>query len=67
MTTGVIDMHNLEVCIHCDKFCHFGSGRFVNRYSGYIEHNDTTYEGWVCGDCCAKYEAEWDEYDKEVS
>ena len=62
-----LDVHDIEVCLKCHQMCHFSSGRFVNRYSGYLELDNAVIEGWICGDCCAKQEAEWDKWDKEVS
>jgi hypothetical protein len=48
-----INVHGVQVCLECHKPCHFGSGRFVNRYSGYLELENAIIEGWICGDCSA--------------
>jgi len=50
----LMDLFDLNICTECGKDCHFGSGRFVNRYPRYT----STTEGWVCGDCEAQYDEE---------
>ena len=29
------DLFDKEICVECDAKCHFGSGRYVNRYPYY--------------------------------
>ena len=43
----MMDMFDEEICVHCDKDCSFGSGRYVNRYSYYGDE----VRGYVCGVC----------------
>ena len=43
-----IDFFEENVCIDCGLPCHFGSGRFVNRYSVYGD-----VDGWRCGECAS--------------
>ena len=53
MTNVPINLFDSQICVDCGLPCHFGSGRFVNRYSVY---NDDV-EGWRCGDCAAEVDA----------
>ncbi len=46
-----------QICVDCGLPCHFGSGRFVNRYSVYADD----VEGWRCGDCAAEVDAMMEE------
>ena len=47
------NLFDSQICVDCNLPCHFGSGRFVNRYSVY---NDDV-EGWRCGDCAVEVDA----------
>ena len=42
-----------DICNVCDRACHFGSGRFVNRIPA--------DENYICGECIEKWEMEFDE------
>ena len=53
MTNVPINLFDSQICVDCGLPCHFGSGRFINRYSVY---NDDV-EGWRCGDCAAEVDA----------
>ena len=53
MTNVPINLFDSQICVDCGLPCHFGSGRFVNRYSVY---NDDV-EGWRCGDCAVEVDA----------
>ena len=44
------NLFDKQICVDCGKPCHFGTGRFVNRYAVYTDE----YEGWRCGDCAAE-------------
>ncbi len=46
------EIFNQEVCVDCEKPCHMGTGRFVNRYAYYGED----VEGWRCGECAVTLE-----------
>jgi len=41
------NLFDSQICVDCGLPCHFGSGRFVNRYSVYADD----VEGWRCGEC----------------
>ena len=45
--TAPYNLFDIQVCVTCGKPCHFGTGRFVNRYP--VGHDDI--EGFRCGDC----------------
>ena len=48
----VINLFDSQICVQCKKPCHFGSGRFVNRYpydDGDVEDVDD-YDGGVGDD-----------------
>tara|TARA_R100000773_G_C4192473_1_gene97867 strand:- start:348 stop:515 length:168 start_codon:yes stop_codon:yes gene_type:complete len=47
------DLFDSQVCVECGEPCHFGSGRFVNRYP----RDDGDVEGWVCGFCAVEIDA----------
>ena len=47
MTNVPINLFDSQICVDCGLPCHFGSGRFVNRYSVYSDD----VEGWRCGEC----------------
>ena len=47
------NLFDSQICVDCGLPCHFGSGRFVNRYPVY---NDDV-EGWRGGDCAAEVDA----------
>ena len=51
--TKVINLFDSQICVQCKKPCHFGSGRFVNRYP----YDDGDVEGWVCGFCDSENQA----------
>tara|TARA_R100000656_G_scaffold116869_1_gene90078 strand:- start:299 stop:472 length:174 start_codon:yes stop_codon:yes gene_type:complete len=57
----MIDLFDKQICVDCGKPCHFGSGRFVNRYPAY---NDDK-EGYRCGNCAYKVEKLYEEEDDE--
>ena len=61
MTNVPINLFDSQICVDCGLPCHFGSGRFVNRYSVY---NDDV-EGWRCGDCAAEVDAMLEEMNNE--
>lgn len=44
-----------DICNVCDRACHFGSGRFVNRIPA--------DENYICGECIEKWEREFDEHE----
>ena len=46
-----------QICVDCGEPCHFGSGRFVNRYSVYADD----IEGWRCGFCAVELDAMMEE------
>ena len=46
-----------QICVDCGKPCHFGTGRFVNRYAVYTDE----YEGWRCGECAEEVDALFEE------
>ena len=50
-----------QICVDCGLPCHFGSGRFINRYP--VENDDV--EGWRCGDCAAEVDAMLEEMNEE--
>ena len=41
------NLFDSQICVDCGLPCHFGSGRFINRYSVYADD----VEGWRCGEC----------------
>ena len=41
------DLFDSQICVECDKPCHFGSGRFVNR----IPAENDEYSGYQCPNC----------------
>ena len=47
------NLFNKQICLDCGKPCHFGTGRFVNRYAVYTDE----YEGWRCGECAEELDA----------
>ena len=47
------DLFDSQICVECGEPCHFGSGRFVNRYP----RDDGDVEGWVCGFCAVEIDA----------
>tara|TARA_B100000161_G_C33436893_1_gene362796 strand:- start:78 stop:263 length:186 start_codon:yes stop_codon:yes gene_type:complete len=47
MTSDPLNLFDSQICVDCGLPCHFGSGRFVNRYSVYADD----VEGWRCGEC----------------
>ena len=47
MTNVPINLFDSQICVDCGLPCHFGSGRFINRYSVYADD----VEGWRCGEC----------------
>ena len=47
------DLFDSQICVECGEPCHFGSGRFVNRYS----RDDGDVEGWVCVFCAVEIDA----------
>ena len=47
MTNDPLNLFDKQICVDCGLPCHFGSGRFVNRYSVYSDD----VEGWRCGEC----------------
>ena len=49
------NLFDAEVCIDCDKPCHLGSTRFVNRYPCWLDYA----HGYRCGDCAAELDAEF--------
>ena len=53
LTNDPLNLFDSQICVDCGLHCHFGSGRFVNRYSVF---NDDV-EGWRCGDCAAEVDA----------
>ena len=53
MTNDPLNLFDSQICVDCGLPCHFGSGKFVNRYSVF---NDDV-EGWRCGDCAAEVDA----------
>ena len=53
----VINLFDSQICVQCKKPCHFGSGRFVNRYP----YDDGDVEGWVCGFCDSENQAMMEE------
>ena len=55
------NLFDSQICVDCNLPCHFGSGRFVNRYSVY---NDDV-EGWRCGDCAAEVDALYEEMNND--
>ena len=55
------NLFDSQICVDCGLPCHFGSGRFVNRYSVY---NDDV-EGWRCGDCAAEVDALFEEMNND--
>lgn len=50
LEVSIKDIFDKETCVHCDAKCHFGSGRYVNRYPYYGDE----VEGWVCGFCAVE-------------
>jgi hypothetical protein len=54
----VKDSFDKEICVSCGNPCHFGSGRFVDRYPSYGDEE----EGWVCGFCAVEAEQEFEKY-----
>ena len=53
MTSDPLNLFDKQICVDCGLPCHFGSGRFVNRYSVYADE----YEGWRCGECAEEVDA----------
>ena len=47
------NLFDKQICVDCGKPCHFGTGRFVNRYAVYTDE----YEGWRCGECAEELDA----------
>ena len=47
------NLFDSQICVDCSKPCHFGTGRFVNRYSVYSDD----VEGWRCGKCAEEVDA----------
>ena len=47
------NLFDKQICIDCGKPCHFGTGRFVNRYAVYSDD----IEGWRCGECAEEVDA----------
>ena len=47
------NLFDKQICLDCGKPCHFGTGRFVNRYAVYTDE----YEGWRCGECAEEVDA----------
>ena len=47
-----------QICVDCGLPCHFGSGRFVNRYSVYSDD----VEGWRCGECAEAVDKMMEEF-----
>ena len=47
MTNDPLNLFDSQICVDCGLPCHFGSGRFVNRYSVYADD----VEGWRGGEC----------------
>ena len=43
----VKNLFDSQICVDCGLPCHFGSGRFINRYSVFADD----VEGWRCGEC----------------
>ena len=35
MTNDPLNLFDSQICVDCGLPCHFGSGRFINRYSVY--------------------------------
>ena len=54
------NLFNKQICLDCGKPCHFGTGRFVNRYAVYTDE----YEGWRCGECAEELDALLEELKK---
>jgi len=52
---------NQEICVDCEKPCHIGTGRFVNRYPHYGEDG----EGWRCGVCAAELDSLYETEEQE--
>ena len=52
------NLFNKQICLDCGKPCHFGTGRFVNRYAVYTDE----YEGWRCGECAEEVDALLEEF-----
>ena len=51
------NLFDKQICVDCGKPCHFGTGRFVNRYAVYTDE----YEGWRCGECAEELDALFEE------
>ena len=47
------NLFNSQICVDCNQPCHFGTGRFVNRYSVYSDD----VEGWRCGEYAEEVDA----------
>ena len=56
-----VNLFDKQICVDCNLHCHFGSGRFINRYP--VENDDV--EGWRCGDCAAEVDAMLEEMNEE--
>ena len=61
MTNDPMNLFDSQICVDCGLPCHFGSGRFVNRYSVY----DDNVVGWRGGDCAAKVDAMLEEMNND--
>ena len=55
------NLFNKQICLDCGKPCHFGTGRFVNRYAVYTDE----YEAWRCGECAEEVDTLLEELKNE--